>query len=64
MARKIRKKISLDSIFDDTLENYLIQVRLLLLQIKDMKISDDEAEVFLYEYLKELIEAKNAKFFL
>jgi hypothetical protein len=58
------EKINLDSIFDDTLENYLIQVRLLLLQTKNIKISDDEAEVYLYEYLKELIEAKNAKFFL
>jgi hypothetical protein len=58
-----KEKINLYGIFDDTLENYLIQIRLLLLQTKDTKISDDEAEVYLYEYLKELIEAKNAKFF-
>jgi hypothetical protein len=60
----IKEKIKLDSIFDDTIENYLIQVRLLLLETEDLKISGDEVEVYLYKYIKELIEAKNAKFFL
>jgi hypothetical protein len=51
------KKIIIDEIFENTLEDYLIQVRLLL---KDqyIEISDDEAERFLYLYLKEIEEAK------